>query len=63
VIADWPGLGDNQLFERRDLAPTIALESVLAGAVADHLRIDPARALARLFPGRTAAPLSGIMRV
>jgi len=31
--------------------------------VADHLRIDPARALARLFPGRTAAPLSGIMRV
>lgn len=60
VIADWPGLGENQLFEARDLAPTIALESVLAGAVAEHLRLDPAVAMARLFPGRAAAPLSGI---
>ena len=62
VVADWPGLRDNQLFERRDLAPTIALESVLAGAIAEHLAIEPARAVARLFPGRTAAPLSGILR-
>ncbi|HSF13784.1 MAG TPA: DUF1501 domain-containing protein [Erythrobacter sp.] len=62
VIADWPGLGDKQLFEARDLAPTTALESVLAGAVAEHLRLDPTIAMARLFPGRTAAPLTGIMR-
>ena len=62
VIADWPGLGENQLFERRDLAPTIALESVLAGAVAEHLRLDPDQAMARLFPGRAIAPLSGIVR-
>ncbi|MBA4045187.1 MAG: hypothetical protein C0471_12315 [Erythrobacter sp.] len=62
VIADWPGLSDKQLFEARDLAPTTALESVLAGAVAEHLRLDPAIAMARLFPGRTGAPLSGIMR-
>jgi uncharacterized protein (DUF1501 family) len=63
VIADWPGLSESQLFERRDLAPTIALESVLAGAVAEHLRLDPKLAMAQLFPGRTAAPLSGIVRV
>jgi uncharacterized protein (DUF1501 family) len=62
VIADWPGLGDKQLFEARDLAPTTALESVLAGTVAEHLRLDPAIAMARLFPGRSAAPLAGIMR-
>ncbi len=62
VIADWPGLGENQLFERRDLAPTIALESVLAGAVAEHLRLDPKLAMARMFPGRSIAPLSGIVR-
>jgi uncharacterized protein (DUF1501 family) len=62
VVADWPGLGDSQLFENRDLAPTIALESVLAGAVAEHLRLDPKLAMARLFPGRGAAPLSGIVR-
>lgn len=62
VIADWPGLGDKQLFEARDLAPTTVLESVLAGAVAEHLRIDPTIAMARLFPGRSTAPLTGIMR-
>jgi len=62
VIADWPGLADGQLYEGRDLAPTVALESVIAGAVAEHLRLDPKRAMARLFPGRSDAPLSGIIR-
>ena len=62
VEADWPGLGTGQLYEGRDLAPTIALESVLAGAVAEHFRLDPAQTLARLFPGRTGKPLSGIVR-
>lgn len=62
VIADWPGLADNQLYEGRDLAPTIALESVVAGAVAEHLRLDPKLAMARLFPGRSDTPLSGIVR-
>lgn len=62
VIADWPGLAERHLFEGRDLAPTTALESVLAGAVAEHLQIDPARTMARLFPGRAAPPLGGIVR-
>ncbi|MFN3863462.1 MAG: DUF1501 domain-containing protein [Erythrobacter sp.] len=62
VLADWPGLGESQLYEGRDLAPTIALESVLAGAVAEHFAIDPALAMARLFPGRSAKPLSGVVR-
>ncbi|TAD77715.1 MAG: DUF1501 domain-containing protein [Sphingomonadales bacterium] len=62
VIADWPGLADTALYEGRDLAPTIALESVLAGAVAEHLRLDPSLAMTRLFPGRGDAPLSGILR-
>jgi uncharacterized protein (DUF1501 family) len=62
VVADWPGLAEAQLYEGRDLAPTTTLESVLAGAVAEHLRLDPVRAMAQLFPGRDAAPLSGIVR-
>jgi uncharacterized protein (DUF1501 family) len=62
VIADWPGLAASQLFEGRDLAPTIALESVLAGAVAEHFALDPKLAMARLFPGRGTVALSGIMR-
>jgi uncharacterized protein (DUF1501 family) len=62
VLADWPGLGAGQLYEGRDLAPTIALESVLASAVAGHLGLDPVQAQARLFPGRTAKPLTGLVR-
>jgi hypothetical protein len=62
VVADWPGLNPGQLHQTRDLAPTIALESVLAGAVAEHLGLDPVVAMARLFPGRTTRPLAGIVR-
>ncbi|MEE4317217.1 MAG: DUF1501 domain-containing protein [Erythrobacter sp.] len=62
VIADWPGLAAGQLYEGRDLAPTTALESVLAGALAEHFSLDPAQALGRLFPGRAATPLAGIVR-
>ena len=62
VVADWPGLAASQLYQGRDLAPTIALESVLAGAVAAHFRLDPALAMARLFPGRGAQPLAGMLK-
>ena len=62
VIADWPGLGPGQLYQDRDLAPTTALESVLAGAVAGHFRLDPALVMARLFPGRSTPPLGGLIR-
>ena len=62
VIADWPGLAPGNLYEDRDLRPTTALENVLAGALAEHLRLDPERALAQLFPARAGAPISGIMR-
>jgi uncharacterized protein (DUF1501 family) len=62
VIADWPGLADSRLHDGRDLAPTIALEAVLTGAIAEHLALDPERAMARLFPGRSVSPLRGVMR-
>ena len=62
VLADWPGLAESDLFENRDLRPTTSLESVLAGAVAEHFALDPARAMASLFPGRSNAPLSGLIR-
>lgn len=62
VMADWPGLGESDLYEGRDLRPTMALESVVAGAVAEHLALDPQAALARLFPGRSGAPVSGFVR-
>jgi uncharacterized protein (DUF1501 family) len=62
VIADWPGLAAHQLYEGRDLAPTIALEDVLAGALAEHFKLDPSRMIASLFPGRAAEPMLGLVR-
>lgn len=62
VVADWPGLRERDLYEARDLRPTKALESILAGAVAEHMALDPAAALARLFPGRSGSALSGLVR-
>lgn len=50
VIADWPGLTQPSLYEGRDLRPTTDLDSLIAGALAQHYAIDPARALSALFP-------------
>ncbi|MGO9817913.1 MAG: DUF1501 domain-containing protein [Acidocella sp.] len=62
VAATWPGLAAGQLFQNRDLAPTLDIRSVAKGALAQHLGLS-APALARVFPGSSdAAPLSGIIR-
>jgi uncharacterized protein (DUF1501 family) len=58
VIADWPGLSQSSLHEGRDLRPTLALDDLIASAVAAHFQLDPARAFATLFPegGKASLP-------
>lgn len=56
VLADWPGLGHEALYEGRDLRPTTDLRSVFKGALRDHLRV-PNVALER-----DAFPDSGSVR-
>jgi uncharacterized protein (DUF1501 family) len=63
VLATWPGLSSSQLFENRDLAPTMDIRSLAKGALAAHLRLDEA-ALHRIFPGSAdASAQNGLMRV
>lgn len=62
ALADWPGLAESQLYQNRDLRPTTALESVLAGAAAEHFGFDPKAAMASLFPGRTSPAPSGLVK-
>lgn len=50
VIADWPGLSTAALYEGRDLKPTTDLDSLIAGALAQHYRLEPSRVAATLFP-------------
>jgi uncharacterized protein (DUF1501 family) len=61
VRATWPGLAPAQLFEARDLAPTLDIRSVAKGALKSHLNLSDA-ALTRIFPhSAQAAPLAGII--
>jgi uncharacterized protein (DUF1501 family) len=62
VVADWPGLKDSDLHEKRDLKPTIDLRSVLKGLLRDHLRIDERHLEAAVFPDSAAArPTEGLL--
>ena len=63
VIADWPGLGASALYEGRDLRPTLDLDLLIASAVAQHFRLDPARTARALFPNiASARPIEGLIR-
>ena len=50
VVADWPGLSQGELYEGRDLRPTTDLDALIGAALAQHYRLEPARAMATLFP-------------
>lgn len=62
VIADWPGLKPEQLYEQRDLKPTTDLRAVLKGVLKDHLRLDDAALADAVFPdSAAAAPMAGLV--
>jgi uncharacterized protein (DUF1501 family) len=50
IVADWPGISQSALYEGRDLKPTTDLDALIGAALAQHYGLDPARAMARLFP-------------
>lgn len=63
VIADWPGLANNELYEGRDLQPTTDLRSVFKGVLAEHLDIAPAFVDREVFPGSAGArPIESLIR-
>ncbi|MGL4313946.1 MAG: DUF1501 domain-containing protein [Sphingomonas sp.] len=51
IVADWPGLKQNALYEGRDLRPTTSLDGLIGGAMASHFAVDPGRLMPTLFPG------------
>jgi uncharacterized protein (DUF1501 family) len=62
VIADWPGVGEHQLLEGRDLKPTIDLRAVLKGLMKDHLRVADKALAETIFPGSASiAPMQGLV--
>lgn len=63
VVADWPGLSPQNLYQHRDLRPTLDVRAVMKGVLAEHLEV-PAKALeTSVFPeSRQAQPLTGLLR-
>jgi len=57
IIADWPGLRQTDLYEGRDLKPTLGLEALIASAVASHYGLDTDKVSRTLYPshGRLTA--------
>jgi uncharacterized protein (DUF1501 family) len=64
VIADWPGLASSNLYDGRDLKPTLGLDALIAAATADTFALDRDRVAAALFPDvpRTGQPLPRLVR-
>lgn len=64
VIADWPGLTANNLYQARDLQPTLDLRSVCKGVLMDHVGVTEAKLETIVFPDSGAAkPLDGLTRL
>jgi uncharacterized protein (DUF1501 family) len=62
VQANWPGLAEAQLFEGRDLQPTLDDRSLVKGILRSHFDL-PETALGKVFPDSTAAsPAAGLLR-
>jgi uncharacterized protein (DUF1501 family) len=53
VLADWPGLGPNALYEGRDLTPTLDTRAVLKAVLAGTFDLTAAQ-LERVFPNAAA---------
>lgn len=61
VVSEWPGLASAALYEGRDLRPTISLESLIAGSLAEHFGLDAQKVMRELYPSRSLAPVTGLV--
>jgi uncharacterized protein (DUF1501 family) len=63
VIADWPGLANGDLYQGRDLKPTLDLRSVCKGVLAQHLQVSEAHLETKVFPAsHIAKRVDGLIR-
>ncbi|MSR22968.1 MAG: DUF1501 domain-containing protein [Gemmatimonadetes bacterium] len=61
VFSDWPGLAERDLYERRDLRPTLDTRAVLKSAIQATFDLTLAQA-DRIFPGSEGVrPATGLM--
>ena len=51
IIADWPGLADRDLFEGRDLMPTLDLRALFKGVLSEQYGLSAQALDTAVFPG------------
>ncbi|GBU19562.1 MULTISPECIES: DUF1501 domain-containing protein [Methylobacterium] len=62
VVADWPGLSAQALYEGRDLAPTTDLRGVMKGLFEEMFSVSDATLSRDVFPGTAGIrPLRGLL--
>jgi uncharacterized protein (DUF1501 family) len=62
VIADWPGVSEAALYEKRDLKATTDLRAVLKGLLKDHVRVNEKALATTVFPGSAnVKPMTGLV--
>jgi uncharacterized protein (DUF1501 family) len=61
VTASWPGLSASQLYEGRDLAPTVDIRSIAMGILQQHMGLSSA-AMATIFPSVPVGAMAGLVR-
>jgi uncharacterized protein (DUF1501 family) len=63
VIADWPGLGSNDLYDGRDLYPTSDLRGIFKSVLIEHLQLAEGFVTREVFPDSASIrPLNGLIR-
>ncbi|HEV7260670.1 MAG TPA: DUF1501 domain-containing protein [Bosea sp. (in: a-proteobacteria)] len=62
IIADWPGLKPEQLYEKRDLKPTTDIRAVAKGVVSELFGLSGPVLAERVFPGTGGlSPVAGLI--
>ena len=63
VLSDWPGLASAQLYQARDLRPTMDIRSILKGMLRDHMGVPEGALATSVFPDSAAVkPADGLLR-
>lgn len=62
VVADWPGLGAKNLYEGRDLKPTLHVNGMFKGLLRDHFGLDQSALNSHVFPESSdIKPIDGLV--
>ena len=62
VVADWPGLKPERLYQGRDLMPTADLRAVSKGVLADLYGVPSELSAEKIFPGSlNVPPMQGLV--